>query len=279
MAGSYPDVPGYRFAYDVDGTTVVYHNLNAGTNATQSQATLQTTNGDLTNGGFATGGGGGAGPVVFLFPETRNLTGILINSNIAITSVQWSDNTTTGLDGDWTTISDVSRYNGTNKTLTRTNINAVNVTDITALRINVPAGSNSTRIFNVHLYGSIPEENSPDRLRIVDMNDDDIAAQFDFGNIPQRNAITKQFRVVNNSSDLTANNITVTLSTLNDASPTLIGQFQVSTDNVAYANAVNIGDLGPGESSGTMYVRDSVASNAQLSVWSARITAHPTSWS
>ncbi|MCA9301597.1 hypothetical protein KC974_03510, partial [Candidatus Saccharibacteria bacterium] len=103
--------------------------------------------------------------------------------------------------------------------------------------------------------------------------------QLDFGNIPQRSNSTKQFKVVNNSSTQTATNITVSLDAPADASPSLIGQLQVSTDNIAYANAVNIGNLAPGASSGTLYIKDTIANNAQLSVWSARIIAHAVSWS
>lgn len=111
------------------------------------------------------------------------------------------------------------------------------------------------------------------------MSDDDIAAQFDFGNIRQRSNSTKQFKIVNNSSTKTANNITITMSTNPDASPSLIGQYQLSTDNVAFANAINIGNLNPGQSSGTLYLRDTIANNAQLSVWSMRLTASANTWS
>ncbi len=101
----------------------------------------------------------------------------------------------------------------------------------------------------------------------------------DFGNMPQRSSATRQFKVTNNSSSKTANSVTVSLSPNRVASPALVGQFEVSTDNIAFANAVNIGSLAPGVSSGTMYLRMKVASNAQLSAWSARIIAHAASWS
>lgn len=193
--------------------------------------------------------------------------------------LQWSSDTTNGQDGTWATA--LASYNGIatlNKNDFRSQIQAMTVTSCTALRFNTLTGSfSSTNMFNFHLYGAIDPAGSPNRLRIIDMSNADIAAQLDFGNIPQRNTATKQFKVLNNSASQTANNITVTLSASTDATPSIVGQFQVSTDNVAYANAVNIGNLAPGAST-TLYVRDAVASNAQLGSWTARIVAHPTSW-
>ncbi len=282
MAGSYPDVPGYRFAYDADGTSVVYHNLGTGLDTAQSQTILQVVNSETVGSvnSIAPGAGGGFGAIVFFFPEPRNITGILINlAALTINSVQWSNDTITGLDGAWNTIGSITTYSSADRALFRTNINPASVTGATAFRINTASGNSSSRIYNVHLYGSIAGSESPDRLRIVDISDNDIAAQLDFGDIYQRSNVTKQFKVTNNSSTQTANNITVGLSAQTNASPSLIGQFQISTDNVAYANAINIGNLAPGASSGTLYVRDTVASNAQLSVWSARITASAVSWS
>ncbi len=282
MAGTYPDVPGYRFVYDADGTIVVYHNITNGTNVTQSAATLQSINNEDPSTSLY-GSGIQPGHLVFLFPELRDVSGILINTAaVPITAVQWSNNTTTGLDGTWDTVAGVTPIsNAGSRILLRTSINSVSLSAVSALRLNNnnSGAGGSSRLCNVHFYGAITGSESPDRLRIVDLSDDDIAAQFDFGDIPQRSNVTKQFKVTNNSSTQTANNITVELSTLSNASPSLIGQFQVSTDNIAFANAINIGNLAPGASSGTLYVRDTVASNAQLSVWTARITASAVSWS
>ncbi|MCB9822071.1 hypothetical protein H6801_01740 [Candidatus Nomurabacteria bacterium] len=52
MAGSYPDVPGYRFAYDVDGTTVVKYGISGGAISTLSNGDMATLNHDQSNPGW-----------------------------------------------------------------------------------------------------------------------------------------------------------------------------------------------------------------------------------
>lgn len=275
MAGSYPDVPGYRFAFDVDGTTMISHTASP---ATLTGTQLANLNNETPSNAWTFSSG-----FIFSihFPEPRSVTGILLNRAATHNPMllQWSSDTTNGQDGTWATA--LTSYAGIatlNKNDFRSQIQAMNVTSCTALRFNTLTGSfSSTNMYNLHLYGAIDPASSPNRLRIIDMSNVDIAAQLDFGNIPQRNTATKQFKILNNSASQTANNITVTLSAPTDATPSIVGQFQVSTDNVAYANAVNIGNLAPGAST-TLYVKDTVASNAQLGAWTARIVAHPTSW-
>ncbi len=284
MAGSYADVPGYRFAYDLDGTTAIKYPIGGGAPSTILSGDLAMMNQDqLSPGTWGAYNPGDHQVVTWLFPEIRNISGYFMSVRSGYTPyvgriMQTSADTTSGIDGTWTTVANPYQFiNSDSVSLSpsyRSSIQTVNFAAIKALRFNV-----HQHVAGLHLYGTIATTESPDRLRIVDTSNNDIAAQLDFGNIPQRASSTKQFKIINNSATLTANNITVSLNVISNASPSLIGQYQVSTDNVAFANAVNIGSLAPGASTGTMYVRDSVANNAQLSTWAARIIAHPTSWS
>lgn len=290
MAGSYPDVPGYKFAYDVDGTVVVCHNVWNGTNFNFSSGQLRDFNNEWTHIKYSNNNSNHFGYIAFLFPEQRSLAGMFINMQ-KMGVVEYSTDSTTGLDGTWSTVTGPVLYNTADKIQARVNISSAVVASMTSVRIQYNGGSGNLDIRNIHLYGSTTPTASPNRLRVVDMTNtsttsdgvtttgEDMAAQLDFGNIPQRSNSTKQFKVVNNSSTQTATNITVSLDAPTDASPSLIGQLQVSTDNIAYANAVNIGNLAPGASSGTLYIKNTIANNAQLSVWSARIIAHAVSWS
>ncbi len=288
MAGTYPDVPGYRFAYDKDGTTMLIAPVTSGVSTIiqPSQATFLNSISDGNTGSqrIDTHLNGGT-YVVLLFPEVRNISGYFIHDSSSSgngrVEVSTSSNTTNGIDGAWTIqqtqyVGTYNSNNGGNPTpFNRTAIQAVNWNAVTAVRFNI----GGLVVWHLHLYGSIATTNSPDRLRIVDLSGNDIAAQLDFGDIRQRNNSTKQFQVVNNSSTLTANNITVTLDVPTDASPTLVGQYQLSTDNTAYANAINIGTLAPGASSSTLYVRDTVNATAQLGPWSLRLIASANTWS
>lgn len=292
MAGSYPDVPGYRFAYDKDGTTIL---LSKGDNTGAPvfmPLQYSPTPATLLNKSMGTGvvyatnywlAWPSGHYMTFFFPENRNITGYYINIgnasgvNPSFNKIQTSSDATTPLDGTWTTLIDPYVYTQGGGDMSpdyRTNIQSVNWQNIYCLKICMGDQPRA-----IHLYGSIATTESPDRLRIVDMSGDDIAAQFDYGDIRQRNNSTKQFRVVNNSSTKIANNITITMDTNPNASPSLIGQYQLSTDNVAFANAINIGNLNPGQSSGTLYLRDTIANNAQLGPWSVRLTASANTWS
>ncbi|HPR10646.1 MAG TPA: hypothetical protein PLJ04_03630 [Candidatus Saccharibacteria bacterium] len=283
MAGSYPDVPGYRFAYDVDGTTVVKYGISGGAISTLSNGDMATLNHDQSNPGWWDYLAGDHQYIVHIFPEVRTITGYTISVRAGYMPsggriMETSTDTTNGQDGTWSVVANPyicidGEFNPLSP-LYRTSIQSVSFSNIKAIRFRVHGG-----MFAVHYYGSIATTESPGRLRVVDLSNNDIVAQLDFGNIAQRANSTKQFKVINNSSTLTANNITVSLNTISDASPTLIGQFQVSTDNIAFANAVNIGSLAPSASSGTLYVRDNIANNAQLGPWTTRIIAHPVSWS
>lgn len=292
MAGSYPDVPGYRFAYDVDGTVGGIYYQSGHTSTLLSSAQLRALNNDSTAVAFSCSTNSW-GFIYFIFPELRDISGILVNlqGSTQLTSIQYSSDTTNGSDGSWQSTPMVS-INTTDRLALKTGIQAVALNGVLGIRYAFsrgPAGGGSNN--NAQIYGNISPTENPQRLRIVDTTatstlgdgstptGSDIVAQLDFGNLKQRTSTTKQFKVVNNSMTQTASSITVSLEAPLDSSPSLIGQFQVSTDNVAFANAVNIGSLAPGAESGILYVRMNPASNAQLGPWAARIIAHPTSWS
>lgn len=284
MAGSYPDVPGYRFAYDLDGSAVAHYS-NSGTGLiTNVSSTVRSYINRSVVGASNTQRldiGSASGWAVIMFPETRTISGYFISTYDTVPSggrtLETSMDTTNGQDGTWTAQeTSYVRHDGRNLDSTpfyRTDINPVSWTNIKAMRFRFYA-----YVYTMHLYGSIGSDQSPDRLRVVDAVDADISAQLDFGNVAQRVTTSKVFKVVNNSASQTANNITVSLNTTSDTSPSLIGQYQVSTDNVSYANAVNIGSLAPGASSSNLYIRISAAANAQLGPWSIRILAHATNW-
>lgn len=289
MAGSYPDVPGYRFAYDVDGTVGIVSPIAGGAATTISSTDLTKMNQNSSVANQAPSrfdprnyvGGSNNNYVALLFPETRTITGyMLVTHTVAPTGgriIQTSQNTTNGTDGTWTTQTTYPLLDGSILQVSpvyRSNINSVTWNNVSAVR-----WSMANVGWGFHFYGSIANTESPDRLQILDITNNDIAAQLDFGNLKQRATSTRQFKVKNNSATLTANSITVNLNIPSDASPSILGQYQISTDNVAFANAINIGTLAPGAESGILYFRMNPASNAQLGPWSARLIAHPTSWS
>jgi len=284
MAGSYPDVPGYRFAYDVDGTVVIRYPIGGGAPSQLTTGNLAQINRDQADPGVWTAyNPGDHMKMVWIFPEIRTVLGYFFSVRQVYMPVggrllETSANTTDGIDGNWTTVASPYQLNDCETygvgPYYRSGLQSVNYANVKAVRFGV-----HQHVSAFHLYGSIAPTESVNRLRVLDVGGSDIAAQLDFGNLQQTAISTKQFKIANNSASLSANNITVSMNTVSDASPTLIGQYQVSTDNISFANAVNIGTLAPGAESSTLYVRMNPASNAQLGPWAARLIAHPTSWS
>jgi len=287
MAGSYPDVPGYRFAYDLDGTAGFVFRSGSLTNLTSANLAYLNNSPGGSFGDANIIGTAGVRYFGFIFPELRSITGLWMMADRGqeqsgfVPTLHWSTDTTNGMDGVWTTgpsgFGTIFEPHQAISPYYRTDIATANLPSVRAVRFT--ASRDPYWVVACHLYGTIAATNSPDRLRVVDVDSNDIAAQLDYGNIAQRASATKQFKVINNSATQTANNITVSLGATIDASPSIIGQYQISTDNVGFANAINIGTLAPGAESSTLYVRMNPAANAQLGPWSARIIAHPTSWS
>lgn len=291
MAGSYPDVPGYRFAYDLDGTAIAIHPKNGSPAITVPSSSLSGLNNDTVSSSYMPGNSFFA----ILFPEPRSITGFFITKggSIHIDNAETSQDTSNGLDGTWDQVTPaMTAFAGAqNQISPRVGIQSIVLNDITSLRLELRTTGGDQHIRSLHLYGLLKPSHTSERLRIVDTTQDsvtydgltktgnDISSQLDLGDIRQRSSATRQFKVTNNSTTKTANNITVTLNAPIDSSPTLVGQYQISTDNIGFANSINIGSLTPGESSQTLYLRLNVANNAQLSTWTARIIAHAVSWS
>ena len=282
MAGFYPDVPGNRFAYHLDGTIVLLkdssNNLD---DITGSAASLNDE--DMSNGVSIDS----KNSLIFVFPELRNLQGYFLSQtqsnydgfyNMTPQSLESSADTTNGLDGTWTVIVNPwSRVIGSLVPQYRQNINAAAASGIKGLRFNFADNGNAAHNFvGLHLYGNIPITQNPNRLIFWEPinNNETPGPYFDWGDRPRSTAQTKQFRIKNNSSTLTANSIGVTGS-----AQTYTMALDFSTDNVSFASSVNIGNLTPGATSGILYVRRTVPAGETLRVQAIRMSAIAASWS
>jgi hypothetical protein len=289
MAGSYPDPPNYRMAYDRDGTVgVLVDNLNVGTVVAPS--VLQALN-DETGIEYPVNATNGA--LVLIFPELRDITHVMMSgyhregipaSNYSTTYNVWvSDDTTNGIDGTWQgPIAAVPAAIYSSEPIkdryrrVQTNLPGPGVR---ALKFVTGVGGEN-HIGKIHLYGDFSAGGADDRLRFWDpVLDAPVGpAHLDWGNTPRGSTQTRTFRVKNLSDDTTATSVRVAMETLTDATPSLIGQVQVSLDGSTWLAQVNVGDLSPGEISVPVQIRYSVASNAMLSVWDVRVFSEATSW-
>lgn len=293
MAGTYPDPPGPRIAYDRDGTAIFVLDPTLTTATAQANSVNQALNDEDTSGTsylrlnqsqYA----------LFLFPQPMNLTHwaiwnqTTINHQSGINRFEIpaavSTNSTNGIDGTWTAITTPEPLN-TNKATMRTNITSISANGVVALRFqrDTYSGTNSGfDFYAIHLYGK-PAATS-DRLEFwhptLDQPLSDTPAYFDYGDVARGSgAITKDFRIKNLSTSLTANTITVGCEARTDASPTYVSQTEFRYNGGSFAATTSLNTLAPSTISQTFSVRLTTTGSSALSLWSQRYYASAASWS
>jgi hypothetical protein len=272
---NYPALPDHRMAYDRDGTIGFQIDLDTNTVAQLSTAELQTINNEAMDWVSARNHASHASYTGLIFPEHRDITAyFLANNGGAIANdLRTSPDTTTGLDGTWT--SRIPSYIPTQTIVSpgyRNAIQVVSWTGIKALRFTAGAFFDNDSIYALHLYGNISTGETPDRLRLwhptLDQEVD--GDYFNWNDIQRGSSGTKQFRVKNNSSTLTASAITVAVEALTDTSPTVVGQHSLDISSIA--------SLAPGVISSVITLTRTTPLNAILSIWAARVVAAAGSW-
>lgn len=308
MAGFYPDVPDNRMAYDVDGSRVLALRNNGVIAELSSEAAGSLQNEASSQVDIEATGDTGRLMVAVVFPELRELDGVLYyerNTEQDYVSgtryIQTSSDTTNGVDGTWTTRHTYSTANRGNadinltsepfngpsrlvRELYRTQIIDMSVSGVRGVRVGLLEATfypSRYRVAALHLYGSPSDTVDVDRLFFIETGSTNNVAPafFDFGDVPRSSTATKTFRIRNASNSLTANSITLSRTVLFDGTPTVSGDFQFSSDGTTWSNTLSIGNLAPGTNSGTLHIRRSTASNAELGVWALRLHADANSWS
>lgn len=156
---------------------------------------------------------------------------------------------------------------------------AVTVTGVRSIRGSVTGGSGGGWISGLHLYGTYAAGEDVDRLEFWHPTLDQRAPaiNFDLGDVPRGTTTDKQFRIKNLSDTLTANGIVLSADSLTDTTPSFEAMHTFSTTGT-YTGTLNIGTLSPGQISSVVTVRQVVPIGAQLSKWTTRLRAEPTSW-
>lgn len=284
MAGNLPDPVGDRFAYDIDGTFVGYvQNFNAPSviemNLSQKQV-LNNESGDtlaLTNGNNPYG-------VIFIFPEARDVNGIYIAAtNSGTRSIEYSTNTTNGLDGDWSSAGSWTSAVELNNSLegARSNVISLSLTNVKGLRVRKADQSSISRnrqFAGLHLYGVI-SQSSRTKLWHPTLDEPIAFTHLDFGDVPRNQVVTRQFRVKNMSSTLSASDIHISANALTDGgSQTTVQAISFSDDGSSFDTSTSISSLGPGEISGIRHIRYSPSDLAILGSRIARVLMVVGSW-
>lgn len=275
MAGSFPDPPGLRMAFDRDGSDVVTHNGSAAPTSLV-QADRQKINDESMTADVSLPSG--QNYLAIIFPNLRDLVALGARFGDAGTyTVETSTDTTNGLDGTWTTLSGASSNTAFDPSGVghRTTWRALSASAIKAVRFTVSGLGADRKVYGVHLYGSIAAGETPDRLVFTDpLGNPLTAAFFDWGDVPRGSSADKAFKVKNNSTTKTATTVTVSIDALTDPTPSVAAQYYLSLDGVTFSASLSIPSIAPGASV-DVTLRRVTPSSAQLSVWDARLIAAP----
>jgi hypothetical protein len=213
--------------YHLDGTVVKQIDATVGVVKTFSAGEMLEANDEdytvVTLSSYSSSNGW----VILFFPELVDITQIFVIARylwaavsypVAPTSIEWSPDTTNGLDGTWNNAIMPNGYNADTMNLDswRTGFKAMTgVTGATALRIKFDAGvlRNYNGLFIMHLYGKKYAGETPDDILFLDP--DDAYAEYDlpmeFGDIPSGTSLQRMLALYNDSAALDANNITITV--------------------------------------------------------------------
>lgn len=293
MAGSYPDVPAPRMAYDRDGSIGFWHFNSTPTVLTDPQ--MANMNDEVFDAVTNPGGSGDPGETPYvgiIFPELRDIAavGFVQGSNGNTTIVETSGDTTNGLDGTWTEqIDDMDNYPTAgafrpDPPYYRTTMVLLSVAGVKAIRFVRSNLGGDKSIHGMHLYGDITAGETPDRLRLwhptLDQALDDTAvspdgAYFDWGNVQQTTTQDRMFRIKNNSATLTATDITLSTEAL---TPAAVPDAHTINSGSGFGATANIASLAPGVISSVCTLRRTTPSNATLGPWAVRIIAEADSW-
>lgn len=299
MAGNYPDPPGFRIPWTMDGSVLVGLNRDSGRS------------GGATSSGYSTGGdllgsvdaapndyviGGneqsgtpalsGAATLTYnavsanaiVFPRPMTLTGIRLNVGngdgvASLVNVWTSEDTTNGEDGTWT--QRLSAATGDTRNVAARQYAAFAASNVRGIRFIGTWASNQGYTYSTNapviLYGYYPETGDKLEAWSPTTNTRLDPKTLDFGDVPRSSSSDKSFRVKNLSGSLTAKDVQVSLASTRATTPPVAEQFVMSTDGMVWVPALTLGNLPPGSISDVIQLRRITPSNASLGPWSIRI--------
>lgn len=277
---NYPDIPGARMAYDLDGTVGLSID-SAGTSfVTLSNANMRAMNNtdvadffQLTNTGM----------IALLFPELRDLTGSF-RCISAGTTIETSTDTTNGFDGVWTNRS-TSGQGSTTIAVTpqyRTTIHSFTANGVKGIR-SKSGGNSAINHYGWHVYGA--PSAATDRLELwhptLNQALSVTPTLTDFGDRMRNGGpFDITFRIKNMSSTLTAGTIVCGVEALTDASsPTHVSEFTLKYDSGSFATTATLSSLAPNTVSGAVFtLRWAPGITSALGLWDQRLTAIASTW-
>lgn len=293
MAGSYPDAPERRMAWDDDGTVLLsdsYENyaLSAGAAppfawTEMSQASRQEANDEDYGTVDSHGPTGTDNPYVItcvIFPELRDIYGYWwagAGTNSPAPWLTYSADTTNGIDGTWTQFTTETIYTGTTVDYWRDGIITETHLGVRALKWYVYCtGTNCVARFRaMHLYGGISSGSTPDRLLFIDNTTGlEFNPHKDYGDVPRGQLQDIVIKVKNNSGSLTASTIVIQAEALIGSS----ASWYTFDTGSGFGSTANISSLAAGATSSAITLRQNIPDSETLGLHAPRLQASVSSW-
>lgn len=281
MAGNYMDAPAQRLAYDRDGSIGVLATA-AGALTAMSNSDLQYLNNESEDAPTISS----KSRVILVFSAPIDIEALFIACGDSTSyTIETSKNTTTGLDGTWTSQVATASYLRDVKPFYRvaSNLTAMLATstsdEVKGVRLSA-SGNGNLSIRALHVYGNLSSSATEDRLVFWDPSaSSEVPPEyFDWGDVARATSGDLTFRLHNMSSTLAANSVTLYAEALTPGVPSVAGMLLFSDDGTTFTSSLALGTIAAGATSGVLYVRRNTPSNAQVSVWSPRIVADVASW-
>lgn len=297
--GNYADPPARRLAYDTDGTRMM--EVQGASVATWTLGQRQGLNDESVGAPFdgnATPLGSRPGLVaeVFLFPSYRTISHLYINTGSrtdTVSSIQYSTDTTTGLDGTWTTVawSNTGIQNdnaiGAFRAISSggAGIKAWVATNVKAIRINTNYRDGNDSLRMVHIYGTRGTSDPTRNVGFVDATPARFVKDFDWGDLPWGHTykwksptlynMVSECYVKNFSATQQANTVVLSVEALTGAMPAATA---MSLDDVTYSSPLALGNIAALAVVGPIFVRWAPPNPSSLGVFAERLKLAVTSW-
>lgn len=289
MTGTYPDVPGRRIAYDRLGASGAFYREDGGgwISSEVLGANLALLNGEAGSVDLGGSNRPGRGGPVLIFPEPIDIAGWAVwqtASSARDHNVQWSPNTTNGIDGVW--IDSPSAYATLNsKEAMRMSFTKQELLGVKGIRWIVtwtgPFGaSGSSSLRAVHLYGEVPHQALEPRLH----GEPTGPAHLDWGDLSPASSEDRVF-AIHNRHWRDAHNLAISVEAITDTTPSVSGQHLLAwkpEDEGGVADfqaTIQHPRLRSGETTPPIILRRVTPAAAQPGPWWARVKATASHWS
>jgi hypothetical protein len=310
--GFYPDPPSRRMAYDEDGTIVLSVLDTSSTIKEFSTLERKTINSEDNSGSSSNRVNVEQTPfwITFIFPERRYVTHYYAAiqktyhyQSIAGGEVQWSNNTTNGVDGDWSTVATsfiLNSNNGNGQTYPLTTpgfpdmrlaLQTLPIEGVRAIRFFVytsgglASGGKAANIFSINLYGHKFAGETPHRIDFAYADGAELMQDFDYGDQPRGTAriwspisgfnVSSGLYLRNRSPDKVATDVTITMENLHS---NMINRLTLSKDNSSYGTQLFYTSIQPLQIIGPVYVKHDVPAETTLGLYTARLRITVGEW-